>query len=216
MALTNVTWYGHDAFKIIGGGAVVYLDPWQLPAGAEPANIVLVSHDHFDHCASDDVARVANTGTAVLAAAACIEKLSGVAGTVRAVQPGERIELGGVIVETVPAYNIDKFREPGKPFHPKESGYVGFIVTLEGKRYYHTGDSDFVPEMKTLGAIDVAFLPVSGTYVMTAEEAAAAAQAIRPAVAVPMHYGSIVGTAEDAARFKGLANVPVEILPKAA
>lgn len=215
MALTNVTWYGHDAMKIVGGGAVVYIDPWQLPLGAEPANIVLVSHDHFDHCATDDVARVANAGTTVLAAAACIEKLSGVPGTVRAVRPGERIELGGVIVETVPAYNIDKFREPGKPFHPKESGSVGFIVTLEGKRYYHTGDSDFIPEMKTLGAIDIAFLPVSGTYVMTAEEAAAAAQAIRPAVAVPMHYGSIVGSLADAKRFAAQAGVPVEILPKA-
>lgn len=216
MALTNVTWYGHDAFKIIGGGAVVYLDPWQLPTGVEPANVVLISHDHFDHCAPDAIARISTPQTTIVAAHAAVAKLGAPRATVHGVGPGERIELGGVIVETVPAYNIDKFRGPGKPFHPKESGYVGFIVTLEGKRYYHTGDSDFVPEMKTLGAIDVAFLPVSGTYVMTAEEAAAAVQAIRPAVAVPMHYGSIVGTAEDAARFRVLSNVPVEILPKAA
>lgn len=215
MALANVTWYGHDAFKLVGGGAVVYLDPWQLPAGVEPANIVLVSHDHFDHCAPDDIARVCTPHTTVLVAEACVAKLSGLTANVRAVAPGERIELGGVTVETVPAYNVDKFREAGQPFHPRESGYVGFLVTLEGKRFYHAGDSDFIPEMKELGPIDVAFLPVSGTYVMTAEEAMAAARAIRPKLAVPMHYGSIVGTVEDARRFASAADLSVEILPKA-
>ncbi len=216
MALSNVTWFGHDAFKLVGGGAVVYVDPWQMPEGAEAANLVLVSHDHFDHCAPDDIARIATPATTILAAFAALPKLEGITAKVRAVGPGETIELDGITVETVPAYNLDKFREPGKPFHPKSDSSVGFIVTLEGKRYYHTGDSDFIPEMKTLGAIDVAFLPVSGTYVMTAEEAAEAARTIRPAVAVPMHYGSIVGTIADAQRFAKIAGVPVEILPKAA
>lgn len=215
MNLPNVTWYGHDAFKLVGGGAVVYVDPWQLPAGVEPANVVLISHDHFDHCAPDDIARICSPESVVIAASACVSTLGNVGATVRGAGPGERIELGGVTVETVPAYNVNKFREAGVPFHPKESGYVGFIITLEGKRYYHTGDSDFIPEMKRLGPIDVAFLPVSGTYVMTVDEALAAAKVLRPNVAVPMHYGSIVGTADDAKKFANLAAVPVEILTKA-
>jgi L-ascorbate metabolism protein UlaG (beta-lactamase superfamily) len=216
MPLENVTWYGHDAFKIVGGGAVVYVDPWQLPAGVEPANLVLVSHDHFDHCAPDEITRICSPQTTVLAAGAALSKLGGVTADVRGVGPGERIEIGGIVVETVPAYNLDKFREAGKPFHPKEAGYVGFLITIEGKRFYHTGDSDFIPEMKTLGSVDVAFVPVSGTYVMTAEEAAASLVAIHPGLAIPMHYGSIVGTEEDAKRFAALATTPVEILPKAA
>ena len=127
-------------------------------------------------------------------------------------KPGDKIEVKGVAIEVVPAYNVNKFRSPGVPFHPKEAGMVGFVFRANGLRYYHAGDTDHIPEMAGL-APDVAFIPVSGTYVMTADEAAEAARAINPRLAIPMHYGSgVIGKEEDAANFKAKAGVPVEIL----
>jgi L-ascorbate metabolism protein UlaG (beta-lactamase superfamily) len=112
----------------------------------------------------------------------------------------------------VPAYNLDKFRAPGQPFHPREAGYVGFIVTLDGVRYYHAGDTDAIPEMREV-ATDVALLPVSGTFVMTCEEACHACDLISAQVAVPMHYADIVGDEGGADRFRAGCAVPVTVLP---
>lgn len=137
------------------------------------------------------------------------EKLTG---QIKTVKPGDEMTVKGVAVRTVPAYNVNKFRSPGVPFHPKEVGNVGFIITVKGVRIYHPGDSYFIPEMKGL-APDVALLPVSGIYVMTAEEAVEAAAAIRPKVAIPMHVGEHIGSLADAQRFKVKAAVPVIVLP---
>lgn len=112
----------------------------------------------------------------------------------------------------MPAYNIDKFRSHGVPFHPAGDGKVGFVVDVDGTRIYHAGDTDNIPEMRNLKNIDIAFLPVSGTYVMTAPEAAQAAKVINPKLAVPMHYGDLVGTEEDAKKFKESAGVPSKII----
>ena len=116
-------------------------------------------------------------------------------GDVRVVAPGDRLTVKGVEIEVGPAYNINK------DFHPKAAGMLSFVFKLDGVRFYHAGDTDFIPEMKQLD-VDVAFLPVSGTYVMTAMEAVEAAKAINPKVAVPMHYGEIIGSEEDAKKFK--------------
>jgi len=117
-----------------------------------------------------------------------------------------------VVIEAVPAYNLNKFREPGTVFHPRAEKRLGFIAALDGTRVYFAGDTDFIPEMKSIKC-DIALLPVSGTYVMTAEEAAEAAKAINPKIAVPMHYGAIVGSEADAKKFKSLVkNCQVEIL----
>jgi L-ascorbate metabolism protein UlaG (beta-lactamase superfamily) len=131
---------------------------------------------------------------------------------VRIVTPGERLEVDGIAIHAVPAYNTSKFRSPGNPFHPKADGKVGFVIELGGLRVYHAGDTDVIPEMAALGSVDVALVPVSGTYVMTAAEAGTACNAIRPTLAIPMHYGSIVGTAADAEAFKKSAPCRVEIL----
>ena len=128
-------------------------------------------------------------------------------------KPGDERELAGVKVRVLPAYNLNKFRSPGEPFHPKGLG-VGYVVEIEGESIYHTGDSDRIPEMDGLEP-DVALIRVSGTYVMTAEEAAEAVHAIRPKRAIPMHYAAIVGSEADARRFAELADVEVEILSKA-
>ncbi|NOZ27743.1 MAG: MBL fold metallo-hydrolase [Chloroflexi bacterium] len=197
----QIHWLGHDAFRL-EGEKIVYIDPWKLPKGAPPADVILITHEHYDHCSPDDVARIRSPGTVVAAPGAAAAQLQP---PVTIVKPGDRLELNGVPVEVVPAYNI------GKPFHPKQAGHVGYIVTLEGERIYHTGDTDPIPEMDGL-QVDVALLPVSGKYVMDADQAAELAGRLRPKLAIPMHYGEIVGSEADARRFQERCPVPVRIL----
>jgi L-ascorbate metabolism protein UlaG (beta-lactamase superfamily) len=189
----HVHWLGHDTFRF-DGPPVVYVDPFKLPAGAPPADLILITHDHFDHCSPDDVAAIRTAKTVVVAPRAAAGKLPG---PVEVIAPGETKTAAGISVKAVPAYNTNK------QFHPKAAGMVGYVFTLAGTTYYHAGDTDNIPEMAGL-APDVALLPVSGTYVMTADEAAAAARAIKPKAAIPMHYGAIVGGADDAKRFAKL------------
>jgi len=188
-------WLGHDSFRL-DGPPVIYFDPCELKAQLPKADLVLVSHEHYDHCSPDHVKKVSGPKTVVVAAAEAAKKLRGA----RAVRPGDRLTVAGVEIEAVPAYNLNKFRSPGVPFHPREAENVGFIVTVGGVRLYFAGDTDQIPEMADV-ACDVALLPVSGTYVMTAEEAAAAARTLKPKIVVPMHYGSGIGTADDGRHF---------------
>ena len=204
--LRGLTWLGHASFRWARGGAVVYLDPFQISSEPHDADLVLISHPHFDHLDPAAVARVSKPGTVVVTVQECAEKLKGSPLEIRVVKPGDRREIRGVRLEAVAAYNLDK------PHHPRENQWVGFVVEMDGVRLYHAGDTDFIPEMKQIQA-DVALLPVGGTYTMTAEEAASAAQALRPKVAVPMHYGSIIGTRADAEKFRSLCGgLIVEIL----
>ena len=202
--LSKMAWLGHDCFRIEGAKRI-YTDPYQLAGGA-PADIILITHDHFDHCSPDDVAKIQNAQTVIVATGDCAAKLKG---KVRTIKPGDKLNVEGVEIEAVPAYNTNK------KFHPKANGWVGYVFTVDGVRIYMAGDCDRIPEMKDIRC-DIALLPVSGTYVMTADEAAGAALDIKPKVAVPMHYGAIVGSAADAERFKkALAGkVEVRILPQ--
>ena len=201
----------HDTFRI-AGSKVIYTDPYRV-AKRDEADIVLISHEHFDHLSLDDLKKVCAPGTTIVASPLCQEGLKGVkVKEIRFLDPGGKFALGQVVVEAVPAYNVNKFREPGTVFHPKAEKRLGFIVTLDGTRVYFAGDTDFIAEMKSIKC-DIALLPVSGTYVMTAAEAAEAAKAINPKIAVPMHYGAIVGSEADAQKFKSLVkNCQVEIL----
>jgi len=204
----DIHWLGHDSFRIEGSGMVIYIDPWQIPEGP-PADLILITHDHHDHCSPEDVARIRTPHTVIMTVAAAAAKLPD---PVRVVQVGERREVGDVLIETVPAYNLNKFRSPGLVFHPRQAGNVGFIVTVDDRRIYHAGDSDLIPEMAGI-ICDIALLPVSGTYVMTAAEAAEAASLIRPKLAIPMHYGRGTGSVADAQHFEAGCSVPVKILP---
>jgi L-ascorbate metabolism protein UlaG (beta-lactamase superfamily) len=132
-------------------------------------------------------------------------------GDTRTVAPGDTITVQGVVVTAVPAYNTSKFKSPGVLYHPPGDGKVGYVVEMDGRRVYHAGDTDAIPEMVQI-EVDVALIPVSGTFVMTAEEAAAACSTLLAKVVVPMHYGTIVGSGNDAQRFKELCPLPVEIL----
>ena len=193
--LKGIHWLGHDSFRIEagegGGKKTVYTDPFQIKNPSR-ADLILITHEHYDHCSPEDVEKLAGPWTVILAPADCTAKL---AGKVRPVKPGDKFTVDGVDVEVVPAYNTNK------KFHPRSSEWVGYIFTLGGIRIYLAGDTDRIPEMKNVKA-DIALLPVSGTYVMTAEEAAEAAVDINPQVAIPMHYGSIVGEREDGWSFQ--------------
>ncbi|MCD6138823.1 MAG: MBL fold metallo-hydrolase [Deltaproteobacteria bacterium] len=188
--LKNITWLGHDGFLIKGDGKAIVIDPFQLKE-CEPADLILITHEHYDHCSPDDVKKVQKPSTVIVTEADSAKKLTG---DIRVVAPGDKLTVSGIPIEVVPAYNTNK------KFHPKRNGWLGFIVTVDGVRLYHAGDTDLIPEMDSLKA-DIALLPVSGTYVMTAEEAVEAAKRIKPEIAIPMHYGAIVGSAEDALRF---------------
>ncbi|MEN6441203.1 MAG: MBL fold metallo-hydrolase [Syntrophobacter sp.] len=196
----KIHWLGHDAMRL-EGSTIVQFDPFQISA-SRPADLVLISHDHFDHNSPEDLAKVVKDDTVIVTDDASARKLSG---DIRVVGPGDTLSVKGVKIEVHPAYNTDK------EFHPQDAGMLSFIVTLDGVRYYHAGDTDFIPEMKNLD-VDVAFLPVSGTYVMTADQAVEAAKAIKPKLAIPMHYGAIVGTEEDAKKFKKALEGQIEVV----
>lgn len=196
----TLTWLGHASFKLIAGERVVYIDPWRVKK--DEADLVLITHPHFDHLSPDDVRKVQKKETLVVVT---VDSASRLKGNVRIVKPGDKIEIGDLVIEAIPAYNI------GKSYHPRANSWVGFIITLGGKRIYHAGDTDAIPEMKKL-SVDVALLPIGGTYTMTAEEAAGIANEFKPKVVVPMHWGTIVGSEMDAKRFKGLFKGETSIL----
>jgi len=208
----QITWLGHDGFKL-KKDKVIYVDPFKLGAKAEPADLVFVTHEHFDHLSVDDLKKVVSPATTVVTIAACEKATKDLKPkAVRVVSAGARLTVDGVSVEVLPAYNINKFRSPGSPFHPKADGKVGFILGIGGVRIYHAGDTDEIPEMVGAKGVEVALLPVSGTYVMTAAEAAKACNVIQPNLAIPMHYGAIVGSAADAEAFRKAVKCRVEIL----
>lgn len=206
----HIHWLGHDSFRIEAEKLVIYIDPYQLPAGSLPqADLIFITHHHGDHCSPQDVARIQGPETIIVTVPDAAIKLTG---QMIQVQPGDTLQVKGITVQAVPAYNTNKFRSPGNLFHPPHLNLVGFVITLEGLRLYHAGDSDHIPEMAQTQA-DIALLPVSGIYVMTAEEAAKAAVDIRPQIAIPMHVGADIGSPDMAETFKTLCPVPVVILP---
>ena len=200
----KIRWLGHDGFRI-DADKTIYIDPYQITTGPG-ADLILITHEHFDHCSPDDVEQIKTPGTTIITEKDSAAKLSG---DVRVISPGKSMSIENMMIHAVPAYNTNK------DFHPKKNGWLGFIIELDGTRIYHAGDTDVIPEMNDFET-DIALLPVSGTYVMTAEEAVEAALAIQPKLAIPMHFGAIVGGEQDAQLFKQHleGKVDVRILPK--
>ncbi len=202
----KIEWLGHDAFRLTGE-RVVYIDPWQIQNAPHDADVVLITHDHYDHFVVEDIDKVRNDKTVVVGPEQIRGKLQG---NVMLVKRGDVTTVNGVPIQVTPAYNM---RADRQNFHPNQYGGVGYVVTLNGKRIYHTGDTDAIPEMRDIRA-DIMLVPVSGTYVCTCDEAVEAVKIVKPALAIPMHWGSIVGSWEDANNFKQRADVSVEILGK--
>ena len=204
--LEGFTWYKQSAYRWKGEKLVVYIDPWGLTGDLPPADVLLITHAHGDHYVPEDIARVQGKKTVLVAPADVAQKLSG---DVKPVKPGDRIDVAGVKIEAVPAYNIDPARLQA---HPKSNNWVGYVLQLGGNTYYHAGDTDHVPELDRIRT-DVAFLPIGGGgFVMTVDEAAGLAKAMKPKIAVPMHYGFYpgVGVPADGERFKKAAS-PIDV-----
>jgi L-ascorbate metabolism protein UlaG (beta-lactamase superfamily) len=200
--LERFTWYRQSAYLWKGDGLNVYIDPWGV-TGEPPADVIFITHAHFDHYNPDDFEKVRRGGTKVVAPQDIALELSG---DVTSVAPGDSFEVEGIRGQAVPAYNVVEERLEN---HPRANNWVGYILTLGGSTYFHAGDTDHAPELDSVKA-DVAFLPIGGTYTMTAPEAAELAKVISPQVAVPMHYGFVVGTPADAETFRREAS-PVEV-----
>jgi L-ascorbate metabolism protein UlaG (beta-lactamase superfamily) len=215
MLIDAIDWLGHASFRITVGRATVYIDPYRVADDVPPADLILITHGHYDHFSPQDVERLSGRNTWLVGPAAVAERVSG---KVHRIGPGETIDdelVRGLHISAVAAYNTSKRDADGNPFHPRDAGWVGYELNVRGERLYHSGDTDVIPEMDTVTGVDVALLPVSGVYVMTAQEAAEAARRIQPRVAVPMHWGSHIGTEHDARTFATTAPVEVRVMEKA-
>ncbi|NVM55685.1 MAG: MBL fold metallo-hydrolase [Candidatus Helarchaeota archaeon] len=175
----KIKWITHACFQITtDDNKIIYTDPYQIKSG-DPADIILVSHDHYDHADKKSIKTIFTDKTKVICPTSSAAKLGKF--NASALDPNESTEVSGIKITTVPAYN------PNKQFHPKGNNWVGFIIETGGKRIYHAGDTDVIPEMKELGEIDVALLPVGDNYTMGFSDAVEACKIIKPAVCIPMH-----------------------------
>lgn len=188
----KIKWFGHASFRIETHGKTIYIDPYVLPKGSPLADIILITHDHYDHCDSSKVNEIKTEKTRIVTTDRSAGKLSG---NIKKVRAGESLEIEGIRIRAVPAYNVNK------PFHPKGAG-VGFIIESEGKQVYHAGDTDFIPEMNSFQGLTVALVPIGGTYTMDMHDAVKAVLAMKPRIAVPMHYNFLDGLEADAGEFK--------------
>ena len=204
--LHRVTWFRQAAIRYAGEGLTIYIDPWGTTPEDPEADLIFITHAHFDHLQPREIERLSTPGTRLVAPHDVARELSG---DVTAVVPGESHEVAGVRFETVPAYNIVEER---LDMHPKASRWVGYVIELDGRRYYHGGDTDALPELEGLRT-DVAMVPIGGTYTMDHKEAAGLVKAMQPKLAVPIHFGFVVCSPSHGALFKReAAPVPVEML----
>jgi L-ascorbate metabolism protein UlaG (beta-lactamase superfamily) len=198
----ELKWLGHSGF-LIKNSKRIYIDPFNIKEGSEKADIILITHSHYDHCSVADIEKIVREGTKIILPADCQSKItkSDTPIKMEIIEPGQELNLGDIRINILSAYNLDK------QFHPKEEGWAGFLIKMKDIVIYHAGDTDLIPEMQKLtgfkqeGKEFVALLPIGGRFTMTAEEAAEAAKLIKPDLAIPMHYGGIIGTEEDAKEF---------------
>jgi len=214
----EIKWLGHSGF-LIENSKIIYIDPYQIKEDSKKADIILLTHSHYDHCSVADMQKIVKEDTKIIMTADCQSKITRFDVPIKMIiiEAGQELEFGGFAISTMPAYNVDK------PFHSKEEAWVGYLIKTNDVLIYYAGDTDLIPEMQKLtgysgsGKKFVALLPVGGRFVMTAEEAAEAAKLIKPSLAIPMHYGSISGTEKDAEEFVQLCKeygIEAKILEK--
>ncbi len=201
----NLKHLGHSTFKL-ADGRVIYIDPFMLKS-SDRADIILITHAHYDHCSREDIEKIIKPGTEIFVTPDCQSKVNHFDNVkVTLVEPNKVYSSGNIRIETVPAYNINK------KFHPKANDWVGYVVTVNDKRIYHAGDTDFIPEMKSLKNIDIALLPVGGTFTMDVGEAADAANSFKPKVLIPMHYNVVDGTSADPKKLESKLDKSIKLL----
>ena len=195
----------HSSIKITKE-KVIYIDPFNIDKEYHDADIIFITHDHYDHYSEEDILKVKKDSTVIVIPEELLTKVLKFGfrqENIISIEPDEQDMIEGISFTTVPAYNVNK------QFHPKENGWLGYIITINGTKYYIAGDTDITPENRQVKC-DVAFVPVGGTYTMTFDEAAKLVNDIKPKYAVPIHYGSIVGTNQDAIDFIRLLHPGIE------
>jgi len=214
----ELKWLGHSGF-LIRGNKIIYIDPYNTKENSEKADIILITHSHYDHCSIADIKNITREGTKIILTADSQSKITRLETPIdiHIMEPNQELTLGELKISTLPAYNLDK------NFHAKEEGWVGYLIKMNDILIYHAGDCDLIPEMQKLTGYKqsdkkfIALLPIGGKFTMNAEEAAEAAKLIKPSLAIPIHYGSIIGNKEDAEEFAGLCKkegIDVMILEK--
>ncbi len=207
--LENVEVIIHSCIRIEGHdpAVVAYFDPYLLDTDPHDADVVFITHDHYDHFSPDDIARVRKEGTVFVVPLSMADKLSELVPPVKglvALAPGDGITVCGMRVEAVAAYNV------GKDFHPQANNWLGYVVTVDGTRYYVAGDTDANDDNRSVSC-DVALVPAGGTYTMDAAEAAAFVNGLSPKAAIPTHYGSAVGPKEAGRAFASAVDPSIEV-----
>lgn len=198
----NIRWLGHSGFNIENK---IIIDPYKIAVPIK-TNIVLITHPHYDHCSIEDVEKLADENTTIIIPPDCTSKFARQEkGKIKIIETGQSLQIEDIKIEAIPAYNTNK------PFHQKENNWCGYIITINNKKIYHAGDTDLIPEMNNLD-VDIALLPIGGTYTMNVDEAIEAIKKIKAKTIIPMHYGSIVGSKADAERLKKLLPDKVVIL----
>ncbi len=218
----KIDFLGHSGFLISQeNGKKIAIDPYNISPNAEKekADLILITHSHYDHCSIKDISKLSKEGTVIVIPPDAQSKVTRVEGVhMQIIEVGDELEFGKIKIEALPAYNLNK------DFHPKKEAWLGYLIKIDKAIIYHTGDTDKTPEMNNLSGYGkhgnefIVFLPVSGKYVMTAEEAAEVADFLKPDLVIPMHYGSgVAGTIEDAERFVKLCkekDIDARILEK--
>lgn len=203
----NITVFTQNSIRITDRGRQIYIDPFQMREEPHDADYIFITHDHYDHFSPEDIKKVAGSNTILIVPEKMQGKVNEVADLVCriiTVKPGAYREIDGLEIEMVPAYNILK------PFHPKSAEWVGYILQVEGKRIYIAGDTDATKEAKAVKC-DIVLIPIGGTYTMDAKKAAELVNTLRPSVAIPVHYGNIVGKPSDGEVFADNVKEPIKV-----
>lgn len=203
--LENIEVLCHSSIKI-NIEKVIYIDPFKIDKNYNDADIIFITHDHYDHYSEEDIDKIKKENTIIIVPEQLLTKLLNKGfkkDHIITVKPKKQYIVEGIKFETIPAYNINK------EFHPKENKWIGYIIELNGIKYYIAGDTDITEENKKVRC-DVAFVPVGGTYTMNFKEASSLVNKIKPKMAIPIHYGSIVGTKQDAINFLKLLNPEIK------
>lgn len=193
----------------IEGSKTVYFDPFLIESGANDADVILITHSHQDHFDPESIGKVSNANTVFVVPAGMEKKMGQIAAKeqLRLLSPGDEIEVEGLKIKALPAYN------KAKPFHPKRNKWLGYLLEMDETRYYVAGDTDVVKELQAVQC-DIALVPIGGTYTMTAKDASGLINQIKPVATVPTHYGTIVGKKEDADEFRSLVDPDIEVVFK--
>jgi L-ascorbate metabolism protein UlaG (beta-lactamase superfamily) len=191
--LEKINWLGHSSFRIMSN-IIIYIDPWKVNEHIK-ADIIFITHSHFDHMSIPDINNLSKKETIIIAPYSSKEELSEIKNEIIFLKPNQKININEISINSIPAYNKER------DYHPKSKEWLGYIIEIDGERIYFAGDTDYIPEMDKLKNIDIAFLPISGTYTMDVNEAVEAALEIHPRYVIPTHYGDIIGDSDDAKEF---------------